>query len=312
MKRYGNLYNKICDIKNLYKAELRARKGKSKNKEIVEFIKNLDSNILSIYNELANKTYTTSEYIHFIIYEPKERKISKLPYRDRIVHHAVMLHIESIFLSSFISQTYSCIKKRGIHRCLRDLNRGLMDVENTKYCLKLDIKKFYPSIDGNILKETIRRKIKDKDVLWLLDDIISSTIGCPLGNLTSQWFGNLYLNKFDRWIKEQKKVKYYKYCDDIVILHSSKEFLHGLLKEIKEYLWNNLKLELSNHQIFPVESRGIDFVGYKSFHTHILIRDRIKKKFIKMIKYNKNECSINSYLSWLNHSNSINLKRKYL
>ncbi len=160
----------------------------------------------------------------------------------------------------------------------------------------------------------LRKKIKDNDLLYLLDNIIDSAEGVPIGNYLSQYLANFYLTYFDHWLKEVKGIKYYfRYCDDIVILHNDKEYLHKLLEDIKVYLKNNLKLEVkSNYQVFPVDKRGLDFVGYKSYHTHILLRKNIKLRFIRMIKYNNNWKSIASYKGWLDHCNSINLSTKYL
>lgn len=312
MKRKGNLYEKIISIKNLYLAEKSAGKKKSKNKEIIEFRKNLDENILKLYISLNNDTYSISEYSHFIVREPKERKISKLDYKDRIVHHAILLYTEDIFVNNFISQTYSCIKKRGIHNCLNKLTEYLRN-NNLQYCLKLDIRKFYPSINNKILKFLLRRKFKDKRLLKLFDKIIDSHKGVPLGNYTSQFFGNFYISQFDHWIKEQLKEKFYlRYCDDIVILENSKEHLHELRRKIQQYLLINLKLELSSYQVFEVNKQGIDFLGYKSYLRHILLRKSIKKRFIKMIKFKRNNKSIASYNGWLKHANCRNLEKKYL
>jgi len=313
MKRIGNLYGKIIDIKNLYLAEKKARRGKGNRKEIIEYVDKLDENILDLHLKLLSGTYTTGEYYHFIIHEPKKRDIDKLPYKDRVVHHAILNILEPIFVNTFVSTTYSCIKKRGIHKCLKDLNKGLIDKENTKYCLKVDIKKFYPSISHTILKKLLRTKFKDKELLYLLDDIIDSIAGIPLGSYTSQWFGNFYLNKFDHWIKQDKKVKYYyRYCDDIVILGSNKEDLHNLRKEIELYLLENLELELSNYQVFPIEKRGINFVGYVSFHSHIKLRKSIKQRFKRMLLKYPNRKSIASYYGWLAHCDSVNLQNKYI
>lgn len=315
MKRLNNLYLRVCDLDNLKLADKKARKGKSKRKEIIEFDKNKEENLLYLQQILLNNQFQTSKYHIFKIYEDKERTIHKLPYfPDRIVHHSIMNILEPIFVNCFTSNTYSCIKKRGVHKLLYKLKSSLKDKENTKYCLKIDIKKFYPSIDNNILKSLLRKKFKDEQLLNLLDEIIDSTSGLPLGNYLSQYLGNFYLTYFDHWLKENLRLQYvFRYCDDIVILHSSKPFLYQVRILIDNYLRINLNLELkSNYQIFPVESRGIDFVGYKSYHNYILIRKRIKKNFIQMIKFNKNQKSIVSYNGWLNHSNSINLKRKYL
>ncbi len=233
---------------------------------------------------------------------------------DRIVHHGILNILEPIFVKTFISTTFNCIKKRGIMGAHRAVTKALLDKNNTTYCLKLDIKKFYPNIDNNILKQLLRKKFKDKDLVYLLDEIIDSTKGQPIGNYLSQYFANFYLTYFDHWLKENKNVKYYfRYCDDIVILHSDKQYLHNLFKEIQEYLFNNLNLCIkSNYQIFPVDIRGIDFVGYKFRHDYILLRKSIKRKFIRMVLYNRNKKSLASYYGWLKYCNSINLQTKYL
>lgn len=154
--------------------------------------------------------------------------------------------LEPIWLSIFTKNTYSCIKNRGIHKLVNNLKKALKsDPEGTKYCLKLDIKKFYPSINHDILKQIIRYKIKDEELLQLLDEIIDSAEGVPIGNYLSQFFANLYLAYFDHWIKEILKVIYYfRYCDDITILGSSKEELHEYFLKIQEYLEVNLKLQV--------------------------------------------------------------------
>ncbi len=315
MNRVGNLYDRIVDINNLLLAEKKARKGKTKQHGVILFDRHPQDNIINLHHVLNNKEYITSEYTIFTIKDPKEREIFRLPYYpDRIVHHAVMNILEPIFVSTFTSNTYSCIKGRGIHKCLRDVKSALKDEENTRYCLKLDIKKFYPSINHDILKQLLRRKFKDNSLLELLDEIIDSANGVPIGNYLSQYLANFYLTYFDHWLKENKRVKYYfRYCDDLVIFGSNKEELHNLLKDIVVYLHENLKLQVKgNYQVFPVDSRGVDFVGYKCYHTHIVLRKSIKKRFIRMIKHNDNIKSRASYNGWLVHCDSINLQKKYL
>lgn len=181
----------------------------------------------------------------------------------------------------------------------------------------MDIKKFYPSIDHEVMKHIVRKKIKDTRLLNLLDGIIDSAPGLPIGNYLSQFLANIYLNHFDHWLKEEKQVKYYyRYCDDMVILGSDKDSLRDLLKDIDAYLRKELKLKLKdNYQIFPVEARGIDFVGYVFYHTHILLRKSIKKNFCRRVaKLNKKDIGITEYkkgicswIGWSKHCNSINL-----
>lgn len=314
MKRLNNLYEQIISIENLELADKKAQRGKSRQFGVIAHNKNKEKNIVDLHESLKNRTYRTTKYSIFTIYEPKMRQISRLAYfPNRILHHAVMNVLEPILTKCFISQTYSCIKKRGIHKCLKDLNKALKDKVNTIYALKLDIEKFYPQVDHAILKTKLRTKFKDAPLLKLLDEIIDSTpSGLPLGNLLSQWLANFYLNSFDHWLKEVKRVKHmFRYCDDLVILHASKTYLHNLRKEIQDYLLT-LRLRLSNYQVFPVAARGIDFVGYKSFHSHILLRKSIKLRWLNMLKKYPNTKSKTSYNGWLTYCNSKNLQNKYL
>lgn len=317
MKRLGNVFHDIISVDNLKKAERKARKGKGNQYGIKLFDKDPEGNILALHEMLLNKAYKTSEYSTFKVFEPKEREVFRLPYYpDRIVHHAIMNVLESMFVKCFTSNTYSCIKGKGIHAASYDLREDLKDIDGTEHCLKLDIKKFYPSVDHDILKALLRRKIKDKDLLWLLDEIIDSAPGLPIGNYLSQYLANFYLTYFDHWIKEHKCVKYYyRYADDIVVLHRSKEYLHDLLNEMKLYFWNNLKLTVkSNHQVFPVWARGIDFVGYVHFHFgEIYVRKSIKKAFARKIaRGTATREVIAAYMGWLKHANTINLRLKLL
>jgi RNA-directed DNA polymerase len=332
VKRYGNLYKKIYDLDNLSLAHKNAKKGKGWYKEVKMVDADEEYYLKLLQEMLINKTYNTSEYEIFIKKDgEKEREIYKLPYfPDRICQWAILQVIEPILINNFTKDTYSAIPGRGIHQALKKLKAAIQnDVPGTQYCLKLDVKKYYPSIDHNILKAKYRRIFKDKDLLWLLDEIIDSTpgdVGIPIGNYLSQYSGNFYLSSFDHWIKEVKKVKYYfRYMDDIVILGSSKEELHKLRKEVDEYLRNELKLNIKeNWQVFPTFVRGIDFVGYRVFLNYTLLRKSTCKSFKrKMRNINKKKlngqelnysewCSINSYKGWLKWCDSYRLSQKYI
>lgn len=316
MKRIGNLYEKIYDIVNLRLADSIACKGKSRQYGVIKHFENREENLLLLHESLKNKTFKTSQYKTFKIYEPKERDIFSLPfYPDRIVHHAIMNILEKIFVSMFTADTYSCIKGRGIHAAQDAVKSVLQhDFSGTTFCLKLDIVKFYPSVNHDVLKQLLRRKFKDIDLLWLLDEIIDSANGVPIGNYLSQFFANFYLTYFDHWLKEVKGVKYYfRYADDMVILADNKPYLHQLLSDIKSYLHDNLILTVKgDYQIFPTEERGIDFIGYKFYHCHILLRKSIKQNFAKMLKNNRNKKSIASYNGWATHCNSKHLLKKIL
>lgn len=321
MKKWRNLFDKIVSLDNIILAHHKARKGKTDRADVRMVDKDVVGFCKKIQQMLIDDTYRTSEYFTFKLYEPKERIIFKLPYYpDRVIHHAIMNVLEPLWINQMIPQTYSCIKKRGIHKALRDMKRDMKDVKGTKYCLKFDIKKFYPSINHDVLKKIIRIKIADDRLLHLLDHIIDSADGVPIGNYLSQFFANLYLAYFDRWVKEVKHVKYYyRYADDIVILHHDKHFLHKLFDDMDEYI-QDLKLTIKgNYQLFPVAVRGISFVGYIMYHTHVLIRKDIKKRFLKKnAKLRKNNVSyiyyrrkIASYFGWFCHANCFNLMNKH-
>lgn len=324
MKRIGNIFDQIISLDNLRLADNNARKGKVNTYGVRLHDQNREANLLALHESLKNQTFHTSPYHIFKIYEPKERIIYRLPYYpDRIVHHAIMNVLEPVWVSVFTKNTYSCIKNRGIHKCARDVKKALkQDPEGTKFCLKIDIRKFYPSIDHDVLKAIVRRKIKDLRLLALLDEIIDSTEdGVPIGNYLSQYFANLFLAYFDHWLKEDKKVKYYfRYADDIVILARTKEKLHSLLHEMRAYL-GGLKLRVKhNYQVFPVDSRGIDFLGYVFYHQKTLLRKRVKQNLCRRVaSLNKRKVvpplkvyqqQICSWWGWCKYCDSIHFMSK--
>ena len=328
MKRYGNLYEKICHYDNLLLAHMEARKGKSHYLEVKEVNKNTEEYLKNLEFILKNEIYyvNSSDYRREIIIDKgKEREIMKLSYYPhRIVQWAIMNIIEDIMLKNLIIDTYASVRGRGIHLAAKRLRMALNDEENTQYCLKLDIRKFYPSIDNKVLLEKLKKKFKDPKLIRLLEIIIFSVgeKGQPIGSLWSQFAGNFYLSSLDHWLKEEKKIKnYFRYCDDIVILHHDKAYLHNLRKEIDKYVTDNLNLEIKgNWQVFPTNVRGIDFLGYRFFRDYTLLRKRtLKNMKIRIKKINKKKilnysdsCSLNSYCGWLKFCNGYRLKTKYL
>lgn len=329
MKRYNNLFDKIISLENLYLADEKARKGKLNTYGVKVHDQKKTENLQKLHQMLKDGTYKTSEYFVFKIYEPKERIIYRLPYfPDRIVHHAIMNVLESIWVKTFTTDTCACIKQRGTMEAYRKMKKYLKDEKGTAYCLKIDVRKFYPSIDHDCLKKIVRRKIKDKRLLNLLDEIIDSAPGVPIGNYLSQYFANLYLAYVDHKIKENLHVKYYiRYADDMVFLDESKEKLSQILYQVEQLL-NEIKLKLKdNQQIFPVglnkkdlHKRGIDFVGFVFYHKQILIRKRIKQSFARKCAHiNKLNISdkqykqnIAAWLGWAKYSNANNLKHKLI
>lgn len=335
MKRYCNLYEKIYDIENLRMAHHYASKDKSYYKEVIVVNSSLESHLQELNYILKNQIYEIkpTDYTSFFKNDKgKVREIFKLPYfPHRIIQWAILLQTKHIFLSYFVDRTYASIDKRGIHKASHKLRNDLRKYKNeTEYCYKIDIKKFYPNIDQKIMKELLRDKFKDQKLLNLLDIIVDSkgeNQGLAIGSLASQWLGNYYLTKFDHWMLEEKKVHfYYRYCDDVVICSESTDELHKLKKDIHTYLECNLNLKIKeNEQIFPVDIRGIDFVGYRHFRGYTLLRKSIYKNMrFKLKKIHKKcrddnyelnyheYCLLNSYEGWLKWCNAYNLKNKYI
>lgn len=287
-KKLKNVYQLLYDNDNLILSQYTAQKGKGSRKEISDFNNHILENLQSLYEMLRNETYTPGEYRVKTIYEPKERVIMIAPFfPDRIVHHCIINVLGDFWQHLYIGNTYACIKGRGTHKCMLDVHKAMVsDKKGTKYCLKIDIRKFFDNVDHAALKRIIRYTIADEQLLRLLDKIIDSNgkeKGLPIGNFTSQYLANIYLTYFDHWMKEDMKVKYYyRYMDDIVILAGNKERLHYLLDMMGLYLATELKVEIKpNWQIFPVDDRGIDYVGFKQNHYGILLRKSILSRFYK-------------------------------
>jgi len=320
MKRFGHLYEKICSLDNIREAHRNARKGKRHYSEVKMVDSNSEYYFLLIQKMLQEKTFKNSKYTVFKrTFEGKERTIFKLPYfPDRIIHHCIMQVLGPIWKRTLIRDTYSSIKGRGIHDGYKRVIKALQDSKNTRYCLKLDIQKYFPSINHDILKKIIRSKVKCRDTLWLLDIIIDSASGVPIGNYLSQYFGNIYLSMLDHFIKEICHVKYYfRYCDDLVLLGEDKPSLHQIFRHIQEFCEKRLLLKIkSNYQVFPIEIRGLDFMGYRFFHKFTLARKSIVTRFKRKIRsidfqapFAKN--AIMAYWGWFKYANCYNLIKKY-
>jgi len=312
MKRQGNLYQQLCSRENIESAFVAAAKGKTKYGEVIAIKTDPEKYINDLQVMLVNKTFKTSEYEIFTkVSGNKVREIYKLPFfPDRVVHHCIVQVVQKLWISVLIRDTFSTIPNRGIHDGVRRVKQAMKDVENTQYCMKCDVRKYYPSIDHDILKVIIRRKIKDVDFLELLDQIIDSASGIPIGNYVSQWFGNLYLSCFDHFCKEELKCKYYfRYCDDVVVLADNKSVLHAHIVAINHYLIENLNLSLkSNYQVFLIDGRGLDFLGYRFFHGFTLVRKRIVKEMKRKLNHPK---SMSSYWGWLKYADTYRLTNKY-
>lgn len=324
MKRHGYLFDKITSFENLLKASRKAQKGKRFKNTTADFNLRLEPELLILQRELQERTYQMGSYKQFYIYDPKKRLISALPYRDRVVQHALCNVIEPIFDHAFIYDTYACRKDKGSHRAV---NRFTAYCRKNKYALKCDVKSYFASIDHDVLFEMIIKKIKDPDVLWLIKLIIGSTPfpGIPIGNLASQIFANLYLNGLDHYLKETIKCKHYiRYMDDLIVFGNDKEMLNEIKDAVEEHL-KSLRLELhpNKSQIY-LTKKGVCFLGYKVYPTHRLVirknikrlRQRIKRYFwalrLGLINHQKILCSVQSWLGYAIHADSFDLRKGIL
>jgi RNA-directed DNA polymerase len=326
----NNSYIKIYNYDNLILAWQNAKKGKTKRRYVKRFQRNLKENLLKLKEELENKTYKPCEMKSFILRDPKTRKISKSAFRDRVVHHALYLVIVHDFEKGFIYDSHANQIGKGSLKAIERFDKFKRKVSknNTKKCyiLKADIKHYFEEIDHEILIEIIRRKIKDEDVIWLIRKILSvnrKTKGMPLGNLTSQFFANLYLNELDSFVKHKLKAKYYiRYVDDFVILHESKEQLEKLKLEIDKFLREKLKIELHPSKSHVLElSGGINFLGFRVFYYHKLIRKSNLKNFDRkfnnlrflfdkeFISREKSLESLEGWLAYCSHANTHKYRR---
>jgi RNA-directed DNA polymerase len=320
MKRHGNLWQRIVEPENIKAAHIAARRGKGFYSEVKMVNENMDEMLEQVRLSLVNKTFTTSPYqVEERFDGRKIRTIHKLPYYpDRIVQHALIQVVGPIWRSSFIRDTFQSIPTRGTDDARRRVTKAIRK-DNPKYALKMDIQKYYPSVNNEKLKWVVRRKIKCKDTLWLIDNIIDSTPGLPIGNYTSQDLGNLYLCDFD-WVMKHQKIKhYYRYCDDIVVMSDSKEQLHRLREEMVERL-SMLDLTIkSTWQVFDIQKQGLDFVGFVFRPSHILVRRGIATKFKRKVSQisrywqimtpTKIVNGLMAYWGWMKHVNAKNLWR---
>lgn len=331
MKRFGGLYAQICDYDNLLKAHKAARRGKGFYKEVQMVDENPKFYLGQIRQMLLNHNYKVGSYSTKTINDRgKVRVLHKLPYYpDRIIQHAILQVIEFIFVRSFCYHTCASLTGRGIKRA-RILTKRYanLSADKGKYCLKIDIEKFFDNIDKDILCALLARKIKDKELFHLLKIIIFSyphEKGVPIGSYLSQYFANFYLNEFDHWLKELKKQKYVvRFMDDVVIFGDDKSKLHTLLREIRVFLKENLRLNLkSNFQIFPVKIRGVDFAGYRFFKGFTLLRKRIAQKIkhafaLMRKKAEKGKfigvhffCAFNAYAGFFRHFDGFRFFKKH-
>lgn len=282
---------------------------------------NLMDNVLSLHEDLKSRSYVHGGYKTFKISDPKPRIISKASVRDRLLHRAIYRILYPYFDDKFIFDSYSCRKYKGTHRalgCFRNFHRS-SGFSNTKtlWVLKCDVRKFFDSIDHNILFFILEKHIADEKVAGLLTEIIGSFHktpgkGLPLGNLTSQLLVNIYMNEFDQFVKHDLRIKYYiRYADDFVILSQDKTCLLELIPKIKNFLQNDLSLGLHPNKV-SVETfaSGVDYLGWVHFPNHMVLRTATRRKLLRNIRNTNKEEVVQSYLGLLKHGNTYKLQKQ--
>ena len=313
----------IASVENLLEAWKEFLPGKKSKPDAQEFGLRLMENILSLCDDLINRVYRHGGYRHFRISDPKPRDIHKAGVRDRLLHHAIYRVLYPFFDKTFISDSFSCRTGKGTHAALnrfRSFSRAASK-NNTRMCrvLKCDIRKFFANIDHEILLSTLRPRITDENIMWLLDEVIKSFstpdkpgVGLPLGNLTSQLLVNIYMNEFDQFAKHRLKAKYYvRYADDFVILSDNKEKLENLLPQIRNFLINRLKLELHPDKVFiKTLASGVDFLGWVHFPDHRVLRTATKRRMLKRLSQHPGRGTFMSYAGLLRHGNTLKIQRR--
>ena len=321
--KLGLNYEDIISLDNLLLAWQEFIVGKKSKTDVISFSLDLTDNILQLHSELAKLEYRHGSYESFYVNDPKLRHIHKASVKDRLLHHAIYRQLYPFFSKTFIAHSYSCQLGKGTHRALNDFHRMIRKASknNIKICwvLQGDVKKFFDSIDHQILIDILDSYIEDKKIVELLENIIrsfetSNNRGLPLGNLTSQLFINIYMNIFDQYVKHRLKAKYYiRYADDFVIMSENKKYLEDILIDIEEFLVEKLKLRLHPNKVhITALHKGIDFLGWIHFSEYRVLRSKTKRRMMKKINNNAKPESLASYLGLLKHGHSHKIRQELL
>jgi retron-type reverse transcriptase len=338
MKRHGNLWPQVISFEALLRAAEQACKGKRFRPGVAAFHFHLEPELWKLHEELSTKTYRPGAYRTFVICEPKPRQISAAPYRDRVVHHALVNVLEPIYERTFIADSYACRKGKGTHAAVR---RCQHFARRFRYVLKADVQKFFPSVDHEILKALVARKIKDRDVLWLVSRIIDGSNpqeevvnyfpgddlftpgerrqGIPIGNQTSQFFANVYLDPLDHFVKDRLGIKgYVRYVDDFLVFADDKRHLADVREQIQDFLASlRLRLHPTKNVVFPVRD-GLRFLGYRVLPTHRLLVKENVWRFLRRLRQMQRDYAqwrvsfaaiYQRLMSWNGHAQQANTYR---
>lgn len=298
MKRINHLYEQIYSFENLHEAYKQARKGKRFRNDVLKFTHGLEENLITIQNELVWKTYRVGRYREFFIHDPKKRLIMALPFKDRVVQWAIYRVLNPLLEKSYINNSYACRVGYGAHRAMRKIQywmRKMYRAGQEIYVLKMDVSKYFYRVDHDILMDILKSRIKDADLLWLLEEIVRCehtdfglnvddvgftgakvpSVGMPIGNLTSQMFAGLYLGELDQYCKQDLKLKRYaRYMDDVLILGTDKAKLHDTWRAVEKFLGDILRLELNSKTCIRSINQGVEFCGFRIWPHKV----RLKKK----------------------------------
>lgn len=316
-------FEDIINIENLLEAWKEFVRGKRNKSDVQEFSLKLMDNLFVIHEDLISYRYRHGGYQAFNISDPKPRNIHKANVRDRLLHRAIYRVLYPFFDKTFIPDSYSCRIKKGTHKALNRFHAftHIVSHNHTRTCwiLKCDVKKFFASIDHKVLLDILNSYIPNKQIIWLIEEIIESfsvkpDIGLPLGNLTSQLLVNIYMNEFDQFVKHKLKVKYYiRYVDDFIVLSSNRKELENFIPLIRDFLSEKLKLDLHPQKVMiKTLASGVDFLGWVNFPDHRVLRTATKRRAFRRINTHPTSETINSYLGLLSHGNTHKIRDKLL
>lgn len=327
-KTYTRLWGRVASFGALLRAHRKARRGHSRAVEVLRFEMDLEDNLFAIVEALNTRTWRTGPYRYLFVRDPKPRQVVAVPYSNRVVHHALVSVLEEIYEPRFIYDSYACRKGKGVHAGVARALKFIRAVsrKGPVYALKADVAQYFASIDRDRLLALLSRYVADPDVLWLCEEIACSYPGpgLPLGNLTSQLWGNVYLHELDLFVKQTLRERYYiRYMDDFVILSNDKAHLHRLRREIETFLRDRLGLRLHpKTQVFPVRERygrPLDFLGYRIYPDRVLLRKRTVLRIRRALRALSRKAeghpdlaarlrrTANSYLGLVKHSANHNL-----
>ncbi len=322
--QFTHTFADISNVENLLASWKEFVSDKRRKSDVEEFSLRLMGNIFDLNTDLTHHTYRHGPYQAFEIHDPKPRSIHKALVRDRLLHHAIYRVLYPFFDRTFIADSYSCRIGKGTHKAFYRFREFayVVSKNNTRTCwvLKCDVRKFFASVDQEALRRILRIYIPDSDILWLLDQVISSFHstgpgkGLPLGNLTSQLLVNIYMNEFDQYVKHRLKAQHYiRYADDFVILSRDRGWLEKLIPKISAFLWDTLRLELHPHKVsIGTLASGVDFLGWVHFPDHRVLRTATKQRMMRNLEGNESENRLNSYLGLLRHGNTEKLRAEVL